>query len=127
MEAVRGTDVDEFRDTLQAGIDELRASGAEVALMNMQFSRETDAMIHFGPYLSAMRELADANDVPLFRRHGIMRYWAENDFLDLRTREAEKRRQLAAKLYDCIGHAMADFVTRGIPAAKAASSAGSDR
>jgi acyl-CoA thioesterase-1 len=84
MEAVRGTDVDEFRETVQAGINELRSAGIEVVLMNMQFSRETDAMIQFGPYLNAMRELADANDVPLFRRHGIMRHWAENDFLDLR-------------------------------------------
>ena len=40
MEAVRGTDVDEFRETVQAGIDELRAAGAEVVLMNMQFSRD---------------------------------------------------------------------------------------
>ena len=127
MEAVRGTDVDEFRETVQAGIDELRGSGAEVVLMNMQFSRETDAMIHFGPYLVAMRELANANDVPLFRRHGIMRYWAESDLLDLRTKDAEKRRQLAAKLYDCIGNAMADFVTRGVAAPKAAASPGSDR
>jgi GDSL-like Lipase/Acylhydrolase family len=116
MEAVRGTDVDEFRETVQAGIDELRAVGAEVVLMNMQFSRETDAIIHFGPYLSAMRDLADANDVPLFRRRGIMRHWAETGLLDLRTREGEKRRQLAARLYDCIGHAVADFVARGAPA-----------
>jgi hypothetical protein len=127
MEAVRGTDVDEFRETVQAGINELHTARTEMVLMNMQFSRETDAMIQFGPYLIAMRELADANDVSLFRRHGMMRYWAENDFLDLRTREAEKRRQLAAKLYDCIGHAMADFVARGVAAAKAASSPGSDR
>jgi lysophospholipase L1-like esterase len=114
MEAVHGTDVDEFRETLQAGIDTLRGAGIEVLLMNMQFSRDTDAIIHFGPYLAAMRQLADANDVPLFRRRGIMRYWAENGVLDLRARDNEKRRQLAAKLYDCIGRAMADFVTRGV-------------
>jgi hypothetical protein len=87
-----------------------------VVLMNMQFSRETDAIIHFGPYLGAMRDLADANDVPLFRRRGIMRHWAETGLFDLRAREGEKRRQLAAKLYDCIGQAMADFVARGAPA-----------
>ena len=126
-EAVRGIDVDEFRETMQAGIDELRAAGTEVVLMNMQFSRETDAMIDFGPYLIAMRELAEANDVPLFRRRGIMRHWAESDLLDLRARDDAKRRQLAAKLYDCIGRALADFVTRGVSAAKPAANPGSDR
>jgi len=118
VEAVQGSDIDEFRETLQAGIDVLRAAGAEVVLMNMQFSRATDAMIYFGPYLTAMRQLADTNDVPLFRRHGIMRHWAESGFLDPRVRDGEKSRQLAAKLYDCIGRAMAGFVTRGVPTAK---------
>ena len=113
MEAVRGVDVDAFRETLRAGIDELRAAGVEVVLMNMQFSRETDAMIRFEPYLIAMRQVADATDVPLFHRHGIMRYWAESGLLDLRVRDDEKRRELAVKLYDCIGRAMANFVTRG--------------
>jgi hypothetical protein len=125
MEAVRGTHVDEFRNTVQAGINELRAAGADVVLMNMQFSRDTDAIIDFEPYLTAMGDLADANDVPLFRRHGIMRHWAESGLLDLRAKEDDKRRQVAAKLYDCIGRAMADFVTRTIPADKPAARAGS--
>lgn len=127
MEAVRGTAVDEFRDTLQAGIDELRAAGAEVVLMNAQFSRDTDAIIRFEPYLGAMRELADANDVPLFHRHGIMRYWAETGALDLRASTGEKRRPLAAKLYDCIGRAMADFVAREASGPDAAASPGGRR
>jgi GDSL-like Lipase/Acylhydrolase family len=127
MEAVRGTDVDEFRQTLQAGIDKLRAAGAEVVLMNMQFSRATDAVIHFEPYLAAMHELADVNDVPLFRRHGLMRHWAESGALDLRAGDGEKGRELAAKLYGCIGQAMAELVTRGIPAAKRSNGSGSER
>lgn len=127
MEAVRGTDVDEFRETVQTGIDKLRAAGVEVALMNMQFSRATEAVIHFVPYLITMRELADVNDVPLFRRHGIMRHWAESGALDLRAGDGEKGRELAAKLYGCIGRATADFVTRGIPPAKPANSHGGDR
>jgi hypothetical protein len=113
MEAVRGTGVDDFRDTVQAGLDELRAAGIEVVLMNAQFSRDADPMIHFAPYLAAVRELADANDVSVFHRYGLMRHWAESGVLDLRTREIEKRRRLAARLYECIGRAMADFVSRG--------------
>lgn len=127
VEAVQGSDIDQFRETMQAGIDALRAAGAEVVLMDMQFSRAADAMIHFEPYLIAMHQLADANDVPLFRRHGIMRHWIESGLLDPRVRDGEKSRQLAAKLYDCIGRAMADFLTRGIPAAKPAASVGSGR
>jgi lysophospholipase L1-like esterase len=127
MEAVRGAAVDEFRDTLQAGIDELRAAAVEVVLMNAQFSRDTDAIIRFEPYLGAMRELADVNDVPLFHRHGIMRRWAETGALDLRASGGEKRRPLAAKLYDCIGRAMADFVTRDGARPEAATSPGGPR
>jgi hypothetical protein len=127
MEAVRGTDVEEFRQTVQTGIDKLRAAGAEVVLMNMQFSRATEAVIHFQPYLIAMRELADVNDVPLFRRHGIMRHWAESGSLNLRTGDGEKGRALAAKLYDCIGRALADLVTRSVSAAKREHSPGGDR
>jgi lysophospholipase L1-like esterase len=115
MEAVRGIDVDQFRETLRIGTDQLRAARIEVVLMNMQFSRATDTMIHFEPYLTAMREVADANDVPLFRRHEIMRYWAESGLLDLRTTDGEKRGRVAVKLYDCIGRTMARFVTRGLP------------
>jgi hypothetical protein len=127
MEAVRGIDVEQFRETVRAGTDELRAARVEVVLMNTQFSRATDTMIHFEPYLTAMRELADANDMPLFRRHDIMRHWAEAGLLDLRSSDGEKRRQVAAKLYDCIGRAMADFVTRGLPAGKSAVNRESDR
>ena len=123
MEAVRGLDVDEFRGTVQAGIDKVLASGAEMVFMNMQFSRQTDAVIHFEPYLVAMRELSDVNDIPLFRRYGIMRHWAESGALDLRAEDNDKRRQVAVKLYDCIGRAMADFVTRSDTPAKQAPSA----
>ena len=113
MEAVYGTGVDGLRETVQAGLDELHAAAIEVVLMNPQFSRDADTMIHFAPYLGAVRELADANEVPVFHRYGLMRRWAESGVLDLRTRESEDRRRLAARLYDCIGRALADFVVRG--------------
>lgn len=112
VEAVHGTDVDDFRNTVQAGIDLLRAAGTEVVLMNAQFSRDTDAMIHFGPFLTTLRELADANDLPVFHRYGLMRYWAENGVLDLRTKDREERRRLATRLYKCLGQSVADLVTR---------------
>ena len=112
VEAVRGTDVDEFRETVQGGVDELHAAGVEVVLMSAQFSRDTDAMINFEPYLGALREVADVNQVTVFNRYGLMRYWAESGVLDLRTKESDKRRLLATRLYDCLGRAMAALLTR---------------
>jgi acyl-CoA thioesterase I len=113
-DAVRGTEIDELRQTIQDGIDRLRASGAEVVLMDMQFSRHTHAVINFDRYESVLREVTDANDVPLFRRHDIMHYWVESGLFDLMTSDNAKLHLLASRLYDCIGRAMADFITRGI-------------
>jgi lysophospholipase L1-like esterase len=113
-DAVYGTDLDEFRQTMQAGIDRLRASGIEVVLMDMQFSRQTHAIINFEEYERVLREVADANEVPLFRRHDIMRHWAESDLFDLTTGDHAKLPLVASRLYDCIGRAVADFVARGV-------------
>src|SRR4029453_1736251 len=44
-DAVRGTDLDEFRQTIQDGIDRLRAAGPEVVFMDMQFLPHTHAVI----------------------------------------------------------------------------------
>src|SRR5262245_6214491 len=113
-DAVRGIEIDEFRQTIQDGINRLRASGAEVVFMDMQFSRHTHAVINFDRYETVLREVTDANDVPLFRRHDIMHHWAESGLFDLMTGNHDKLHLLASRLYDCIGRAVADFITRGV-------------
>ena len=115
-DAVQDTDLDEFRQTIQTGIDRLRTSGIEVVLMDTQFSRQTHAVINFERYESVLREVTNANDVPLFRRHDIMYHWAESGLFDLMTGDKEKLHFIASRLYDCIGQAMADFITRGVHA-----------
>jgi acyl-CoA thioesterase I len=127
MDAVRGTELDEFRQTLQDGIDRLRASEAEVVLMDPQFSRQTHAVINFDRYESVLREVTDANEVPLFRRHDIMRHWAESGLFDLMTADHDKLPLIASRLYDCIGRAVADFITRGAHAGAGAPAASNER
>jgi len=43
-----------------------------------------------------------------------MHYWAESGLFDLMTSDNAKLHLLASRLYDCIGRAMADFITRGV-------------
>jgi acyl-CoA thioesterase-1 len=113
-DAVHGTDLDEFRQTIQDGIDRLRTSEVEVVLMDMQFSRRSHAVINFDRYESVLREITHANDIPLFRRHDIMYHWAESGLFDLMTEDHAKLHLVASHLYDCIGQAMAEFITRGV-------------
>lgn len=112
VDAVRGTDIDTFRETLETGLIDLRPA-TDVVLMDTQFSRRTNAMIDFEPYERAMRLIADVNDVPLYPRHELMRYWSEYGELDLSVAGKEKRKQLAQELYRCIGETLAAFVSRG--------------
>ena len=111
-DAARGTDIDEFRTTLQEGLEALRPGLGEVILMDMQYSPLTQSVIYFNRYLVVMRGVADVNEVPLFPRHRIMYDWAEMGFLDTSDRSPERRRAMADKVYRCIGVAVADFVTR---------------
>lgn len=124
-DAVYGTDLDEFRQTMQAGIDRLREAGVEVVFMDMQFARQTHAVINFERYESVLREVADANQVPLFRRHDIMHHWAESGLFDLITVGHDKLPLIASRLYDCIGRAVADFIALGVHPGMSASPAGS--
>lgn len=117
VDAVRGTDLDVFRETLESGLIDLRPD-TDVVLMDTQFSRRTSVFIDFGPYERAMRHIADVNDVPLYPRRELMRYWSEHGELDFSVTGKEQRRMLAQKLYRCIGETLAAFVTRGPPDAR---------
>jgi hypothetical protein len=42
-----------------------------------------------------------------------MRHWAESGLIDLMTADHDKLHLVAFRLYDCIGRAVADFMSRG--------------
>lgn len=111
-DAVRGTDSGDFGDALEHGIEALQKAGAEVALMDMQFSHRSELIVNFNRYLVIMRGIAESNEVPLFPRHEIMRQWSEDRTFDYRVRGREAGRHLASALYGCIGKAVAEMIAR---------------
>ena len=78
-DAVRGVGVDDFAATLQTGIDELKAHGIDIMLVDMQFSHSTTAVIDFERYLNTLHRVGDVNDVNVFPRFEMMRYWSEQN------------------------------------------------
>ncbi|MBR0719253.1 SGNH/GDSL hydrolase family protein [Bradyrhizobium liaoningense] len=108
VDAIRSIDPDEFRSAVTDGVSALQQAGADVVLMNLQYSPRTETMMSVPPYLDNMRVVAQEHEIPLFDRFAIMRQWNDQGQFDLfnPTRGSE----LAKQVHDCLGRALAQFV-----------------
>ncbi len=109
-DAVRGVGVDDFAATLQTGVDELKARGIDIILVDMQFSHSTATVIDFERYLNALHRIGDVNDVNVFPRFEMMRYWSEQNVFNFDGVAKDERASLAAKVYGCIAGKLADAI-----------------
>jgi hypothetical protein len=108
VDAVRSVDPDDFRSAVDDGVAALQNAGADVILMNLQYSPRTETMISAPPYLDNMRVVAQQHDVPLFDRFAIMRQWNDSGDFDLFS--AFHGIELAKRVHDCLGRALSKFV-----------------
>ncbi|MBA2402562.1 MAG: SGNH/GDSL hydrolase family protein [Bradyrhizobium sp.] len=107
-DAIRAIDPDDFRAGLDEGVVGLQKTGADVVLMNLQYSPRTETMISAPPYLDNMRVVAQEHSVPLFDRFAIMRHWSDAGDFDLSS--TSHGPDLAKRVHDCIGRALSKFV-----------------
>jgi hypothetical protein len=108
VDAMRSIDPDDFRGAVDEGVAALQNTGADVVLMNLQYSPRTETMISVPPYLDNMRVVAQQHDVPLFDRFAIMRNWSDAGDFDLFS--ASHGIELAKRVHDCLGRALSKFV-----------------
>jgi hypothetical protein len=108
VDAVRSVDPEDFRTALDDGVAALQNAGADVILMNLQYSPRTETMISVPPYLDNMRVVAQQRDIPLFDRFAIMRQWNEQGDFDLFS--TFHGIELAKRVHDCLGRALAKFI-----------------
>jgi hypothetical protein len=108
VDAMRSVDPDDFRAAVDDGVAALQGAGTDVILLNLQYSPRTETMISAPPYLDNMRVVAQQHDVPLFDRFAIMRQW--NDAGDFDLFNAPPGLELAKRVHDCLGRALAKFV-----------------
>jgi hypothetical protein len=108
VDAIRGIDPEEFRSTLDEGVDTLQGGGSDVVFMNMQYSPRTESMIAANNYADVMRWVALQREVPLFDRLAVMRQWYELGTFDLHA--ATKNTDMAEQVHACIGQLLADLV-----------------
>jgi GDSL-like lipase/acylhydrolase family protein len=107
-DAMRAVDPDQFSQALDQGINIARSAGADVVLVNAQYSPRTESMIALSTYSEDMRWVALQQEVPLFDRFSIMRLWSDLGTFDLYS--ATKKLDIAERVHDCIGRLLADLV-----------------
>ena len=108
VDAMRSVDPDDFRGAIDDGVAAMQKAGADVVLMNLQYSPRTETMISVPPYLDNMRVVAQQHDVPLFDRFGIMHQWNDSGDFDLFS--TSHGIELAKRVHDCLGQALSKFV-----------------
>jgi hypothetical protein len=107
VDAMRNIDPDDFRAALEKGAVLLRKAGVDLILVNMQYSPHTEPMITPAAYADAMRWVAEQNDLPLFDRLAIMKYWSETGTFDFSAPHAP---HLAERVHDCFGKLIAALI-----------------
>jgi len=112
-EAVRKLPLEAFARTLDDGAEAVRAAGADLILVDQQYSRMLLAHADLLPYRAAMQAAAQRHHAVLFSRFELIRQWVEAGDLDLESAAKPDRPKIAALLNACLGQALARTVLRG--------------
>ena len=108
VDALRGVEPEDFRTSLDQGLDAITAAGADAILMNMQYSPRTESMLSVTPYADVMHWVTEQRGILLFDRLAIMRYWSDEGTFDLYA--ATNGYAMARRVHECIGRALASQI-----------------
>lgn len=111
VEAVHDVPTGSFYQTLSDGAALIAASGADLVLVDPQFSRFLYAAADLDPYSQTLREIAAQPGAVLFRRFDLMRFWSISGQIDMERTPRAQRLKIVEQLHACLGQALARLVT----------------
>jgi acyl-CoA thioesterase I len=101
---------------VREGLARIKATGAEVVLIDPQYAPRVLAKPHVEDMISLIARAAKAEHVPLFHRFDLMRHWYETDHLPFETFVSSDGLHMNDWSYACLakalGMAIADAATR---------------
>ena len=59
---------------------------------------------------AALHRIGDVNDVTVFPRFEMMRYWSEQNVFNFDGVAKDERASLAARVYECVASKLADVI-----------------
>lgn len=110
LEAVRNVQPGDFAQTLADGQQVVRDAGADLVLVDLQYSRFLQTNANIDPYMQAFGQAAAVPDVAWFRRYDLMRNWVSEGQIDLEHTAKADRKAVVVLLHDCLGSQLAQFV-----------------
>lgn len=116
VDAVRSVDPSDFGDALIAGIDLMHYKGADVILMDMQYSTATASVVNYPPYIDYMRRIAASRQVMLFDRYEIMQFWVTSGVTSFVATSKAKQQADAEFVHRCIGRLLAQMIKAAVTA-----------
>lgn len=113
VEAVQGLRPDALHNVLQDGADAVEEAHADLVLIDPQFSRFLRANADLTPYETVLEQMTDTQGVTLFHRYDLTREWVRSGEVDLERASPDQRDKAIAKLNECLGQALAQYVLAG--------------
>ena len=108
--AARNEDLESFTTTVNSMITRTRTAHADPLLMSLQYAPSVLRVVNLVPYRTAVLNIGDSENVPVFDRYEFMRFWNAEGSIDLDATSAVERVKVARKLFDC----MAEVLAQGI-------------
>ena len=95
---------------LRDGIQQLKAAGVDVILMDIQYAPEVLAHEGYRDMLHAIAAAGIAEGVPVFRRFQVMESWNESGVMPVRAALADDRLHMNDRSYGCLARLLADGI-----------------
>lgn len=113
LEAVRNLPPSDFASTLADGIAKTQQAGADLILIDPQYSRFLQTNTNIEPYEQVFQQLSSVPGVALFHRFDLMRNWANDGKIDLEHTPKPERKRAVEQLHACLGEQLAHIVMMG--------------
>ena len=111
VDAMRNISPDSFGEAVAAGIELAHRRGADIIVMDMQYSPQTTQLITFQPYLDYVEWVTQNNDVFHFPRYEMMHHWFEEGRVGFAPDSKEEKLQAFQFVHRCIGRHLTDVIT----------------
>jgi len=110
-DAMRNIGPDAFGTALASGIERAHAGGADIVVMDMQYSLQTSQLIALQPYVTYVEWVTQNAEVFHFPRYEMMRHWIDHGRVAVDAESPSEKLKAYSFVHGCVGRLLAETVT----------------